>query len=95
MPTYVSLVDASDRDVHTAQELASIWGEIATEFEEHSSEVLDSYAILGAHDFLVIFEAPDREAAFQSALTLRRHGLSAETMAVLDTDDFAHIVEDI
>ncbi|GAB3018744.1 GYD domain-containing protein [Natronobiforma cellulositropha] len=95
MPTYASLVDATDREVHTAQELASIWGEIDREFTELGVELRESYAILGSHDFLVTFEAPDHETGFKSALTLRRHGLSAETMQVLDTDAFAHVVDDI
>ncbi|ELY42962.1 GYD domain-containing protein [Natronorubrum tibetense] len=95
MATYASLVDIDDRDVQNAQELSSIWGEIRTEFEEHEADVIDSYAILGGHDFLVLFEAPDRESAFKSALTLRRHGLSAETMEVTHTDDFAHLVDEV
>ena len=95
MPTYAALVDIDDRDVQNAQELASIWGEIRTEFEQHNSELRDSYAALGRHDFLVIFEAGDREAAFKSALTLRRHGLEGQTMEIVDTDDFAHLVDEI
>ncbi|MXV60848.1 GYD domain-containing protein [Natronorubrum sp. JWXQ-INN-674] len=95
MVTYASLVDVDDRDVQNAQELSSIWGEIKTEFEAHNSEIVDSYAILGKHDFLVVFDAADREAAFKSALTLRRHGLSAQTMEVVDTDDFAHLVDEV
>lgn len=95
MATYASLVDVDDRSVQNAQELASIWGEIRTEFEDHEAEVLDSYAILGSHDFLVVFDAADRESAFKSALTLRRHGLSAETMEIVDTDDFAQLVDEI
>ena len=95
MATYASLVDVDDRSVQNAQELSSIWGEIRTEFEEHEAEVIDSYAILGTHDFLVVFDAADRESAFKSALTLRRHGLSAQTMEVVDTDDFAHLVDEI
>ncbi|WP_436347482.1 GYD domain-containing protein [Natronorubrum sp. FCH18a] len=95
MATYASLVDVDDRDVQNAQELSSIWGEIRTEFEEHEAEVIDSYAILGEHDFLVLFDAGDRESAFKSALTLRRHGLSSQTMEIVDTDDFAHLVDEI
>lgn len=95
MPTYASLVDASDRDVQNAQELASIWGEIQTEFEDHEAKLLDSYAILGEHDFLVTFEVPDSDAAFKAALTLRRHNLSAQTMEVVDTDEFAQLTDDI
>ncbi|ELZ14779.1 hypothetical protein C477_19844 [Haloterrigena salina JCM 13891] len=95
MATYASLVDVDDRAVQNAQELSSIWGEIRTEFEDHEAEMLDSYAILGRHDFLVLFDAADRESAFKSALTLRRHGLSAQTMEIVDTDDFANLVDEI
>ena len=95
MGTYASLVDVDDRDVQNAQELSSIWGEIRTEFQDHEAEVLDSYAILGRHDFLVVFDAADRESAFKSALTLRRHGLSAQTMEIVDTDDFANLVDEV
>lgn len=95
MVTYASLIQVDDREVQNAQELSSIWGEVRSEFEDHEAEVLESYAILGEHDFLVTFEAPDRESAFKSALTLRRHGLSAQTMEVVDTDDFAHLVDEV
>ncbi|MFC7215406.1 GYD domain-containing protein [Saliphagus sp. GCM10025334] len=95
MPLYASFVDVGDRDVQNAQELASIWGEVQSEFEEHNAELRESYAVLGSHDFLIIFEAPDHEKAFTSALTLHRHGLDCETMEILDTDDFASIVDEI
>ncbi|WP_408957301.1 GYD domain-containing protein [Natrinema sp. 74] len=95
MPTYVTLVDLDDRDVQNAQELASIWGEIKTEFEQHNADLIDSYAALGQHDFLILFEAGDREAAFKSALTLRRHGLEGETMEIVDTDDFSELVDEV
>ncbi|MCW8173018.1 GYD domain-containing protein [Natrialba swarupiae] len=94
MPTYASLIELEDRDVQNAQELASIWGEIQTEFDQHNASLEDSYAILGEHDFIV-FEADDREAAFKSALTLRRHGLSGQTMELVDTDAFSQLVDEI
>ncbi len=95
MATYVSLVQTAERDVQNAQELASIWGEIRTEIADHEAELLASYAVLGEWDFLVVFDAPDREGAFKAALTLRRHDLSAQTMPVTDTDAFAHLVDEI
>ena len=95
MPTYASTVQLDDRDVQNMQELASIWGEVRAEFEEHDVELRDSYAILGEHDFLVIFEAPNREGAFKSALTLHRHGLDAQTMEIMDTDDFSTLVDEV
>lgn len=95
MPTYASLVRVDDRDVQNAQELASIWGEIETEFDGHGATLEAAYAVLGEHDFLVIFETGDREDGFKCALTLRRHGLDGQTMPVVDTDDFSHLVDEI
>ncbi|NGM69631.1 GYD domain-containing protein [Natronolimnobius sp. AArcel1] len=95
MPTYASLITVDDRDVQNAQELASIWGEIRTEFEDHNAELVDSYAVLGEHDFVIIFEATDRDSAFKSALTLRKHGLEGKTMGLIDTDDFSQLVDEI
>ncbi|WP_049922831.1 GYD domain-containing protein [Halopiger djelfimassiliensis] len=95
MPTYASLIQLEDRSVQNAQELASIWGEIRTEFEQHNATLEDAYAILGEHDFLIVFEAADREAGFKSALTLRRHGLEGQTMEVIDTDAFSQLVDEI
>ncbi|ELY99184.1 hypothetical protein C481_15075 [Natrialba asiatica DSM 12278] len=47
------------------------------EFDRYGAALRDAYTILGERDFLAIFETEDREAAFKSALTLRRHGLNA------------------
>jgi uncharacterized protein with GYD domain len=95
MTTFASVIELTDRDVQNVQELASIWGEIRTEFEEHDIELVDSYAMLGEHDFLVIFDAADHETAFKAALTLCRHGLDAQTMALKDTDEFAALVDEV
>lgn len=95
MPLYGSLIQTDDRNVQNAQELASIWGEIRTEIEDHDCELRDAYAILGEHDFLVVFDAQDREGAFKTALTFRRHGLTGQTMELVDTEDFSHLVDEI
>lgn len=59
-----------------------IWGELQSEFTDHDVEFTESYAILGTHDFLIIFEIPDSEGATKAALTLREHGLSTHTMEI-------------
>ena len=95
MPRYASFVDVADRNVQNAQELASIWGEIQTEFEQQGVELEDSYAVLGRYDFIVIFETPDHDSTFTASLMLHRHGLESETVEIMDTDDFALIVDDL
>lgn len=93
--TYMSLVKATDRNVQNIQELASIWGEIRTEVEAFDASLVDSYAVLGDYDFVVIFDAADSDTAFKAALTMERHGLDAQTMEVVSTDHFANLVEDV
>lgn len=95
MPKYASLVNVSDREFQNAQELATLWGEISPEVEEHGAELLESYATLGEYDFIVIYEAEDQDVAFQVALAIERHGLDTQTMAVEETDSFADLVDDI
>ena len=95
MPMYATLVDLDDRNIQNAQELASIWGEVKTEFETHGAELHHAYAALGEFDFLVVFETDDDEAAFKSALTLHRHGLEGETMEVVPTEDFSQVVDEV
>lgn len=94
MPKYLSLVTVDDRQFQNVQKLASIWGEIRQELEAFDVDVLDTYAILGSYDFLLVFDAPDRDSVFQAAIAIESHGLDLETMAITDTDRFAELVED-
>ncbi len=95
MPTYTSLAEVKDRNVQNVQELASIWRELSAEVEDFDADLLDTYAVLGAYDFIVQFEAHDRNEAFRVALAMERHGLDMQTMEVVPTDQFASLVEDV
>lgn len=94
MPTYAAHVTVEDREFQNVQELASIWGEIRGELEAFDVEIVDTYAVLGAYDFLLLFEAPDRDTVFRAAITIESHGLDLQTMEITPTEDFAELVED-
>ena len=94
MPTYASLVDVQ-KDFQNSQELTSIWGDIRADLQTYDASLKDTYAILGEYDFLVILEAPDRDAAYQAALSLEGHGLDSQTMEIIPTDELAHVVDDV
>jgi uncharacterized protein with GYD domain len=94
MPTYASLVTVR-KDFQNPQELTSIWGDIRADLEEFDAELSDTYAVLGEYDFLVIMDAPDRDAAYQAGIALERHGLDAQTMEIVPTDRLAQVVDDI
>ena len=94
MPTYASLVDVRT-DFQNAQELASVWGDIRTDLGDQPADLQHTYAILGEYDFLVIMEAPDRDAAYQAGVALERHGLDAQTMEIIPTEELAQVVDDL
>ncbi|PSP81567.1 gyd domain protein [Halobacteriales archaeon QS_1_68_20] len=94
MPKYVSMVTVEDREFQNVQELASIWGEIRRELEEFEVDVIDTYAVLGSYDFLLIFDAPDRDTVFQAAITIEGYGMDLQTMEITHTDRFADLVDD-
>jgi len=95
MRSYMALVDVVDAEVQNAQELARIWGGLRNEIGERGGELRDAYAILGEHDYLLIFDAPDRDVALQISLVVERHGLDMQTMELIPVDRFGELVEDI
>lgn len=91
----MSLVKVNEARVQNVQKLATVWGDIRNEIHECGAEMIDAYAILGEYDFLMLFEADDRDHAFQTALVIERHGLDMQTMEIIPTDQFGQLVEDI
>lgn len=95
MRMYMSLVTVNEARIQNVQKLATIWGEVENEIRDHGGQVIDSYAILGEYDFLILFEAEDHYHAFQTALIIERRGLDMQTMEIIPTNQFGRLVEDI
>lgn len=95
MPTYAALVDVREGEGENIQRLATLWTDVRREVEELDGELLDAYALLGRHDYLLILDVPDRGAALQAALTVERHGLDMETMDAIPVSELGGLVEDL
>ena len=95
MGTYMALVDVTDETVQNVQDLATVWGDLTGDIEALGGELTDAYAILGKHDFLVVFEAEDRDAAFQTSVSIERYGLDTQTMEIIPVDELGGLVADI
>lgn len=95
MPTYAALVDVREGEAENIQRLATLWTDVRREVEELDGELLDAYALLGRHDYLLILDVPDRGAALQAALTVERHGLDMETMDAIPVSELGSLVEDL
>lgn len=95
MPTYMTLADVHEQEFQNPQELATIWGDIATDIEEIGGELRESYAVMGAHDFVLIYEVDDADAAIQVAIAAERYGIDATSMQLFPVDRLSELVEDI
>lgn len=94
MAVWVSLIEVVDTEFQNLQELASIWGDIRVDAEDYDIEIIETYALLGRYDFLLVFEAPDRDSVFQLSLVAQRHGLDMDTMEGVPIEHFAELVND-
>ena len=96
MSTWISLVKVDDVQFQNLQELTSIWGDIQLEVEQIDSdiELAETYALLGRYDFLLVFDAPDRDSVFQLSLAAERQGLDMTTMEGVPIDHFTDLVAD-
>ena len=93
MQTWVALVEVVDAEFQDLHELASLWGDIRVDLEEVDAELQDTYALLGNYDFLVVFEAPDRESVFEVSLAAERHGLDMDSMEGIPIEAFGGMVD--
>jgi len=93
MSTWVALVEVVDAEFQDLQELASLWGDINVELGEVDAELQETYALLGRYDFLVVFEAPDRESVFEVSLAAERHGLDMDSMEGIPIEAFGGMVD--
>ncbi|MWG36701.1 GYD domain-containing protein [Halomarina oriensis] len=95
MGTYMALVDVVEARVQNAQELASVWGDLRNDIADVGGEMKDAYAILGDHDYLILFEAPDHQTALQISLVVERRGLDMHTHELLPVEEFGSLVQDV
>ena len=95
MGTYMALVEVRDGAPTNAQELATVWGELKHEIDELDADLRDAWAVLGEHDYLVLFDADDREHALKVSLLVERRGLDMQTMELIPVERFGAIVDDL
>ena len=89
----MSIVKVRDQ-VQNAQKFVSIWGEIRSDLQEYDVQLKQSYAILGEYDFLLLFDAPDRNAAFKTAFIVENYGLDMQTMEIIPVEELAPLVDE-
>jgi uncharacterized protein with GYD domain len=72
--------------------------EFQKKLEERFPEVerIASYALLGAYDFLHVFEAPDAKVAARVALLANTFGVSStETLTAIPFEEFREMLDEV
>lgn len=94
MPTYVNLIRFTDQGIRnygdTVDRAKDYWASI----EEAGGRVLHEVWTLGEYDIVVLFEAPDDEAATSLALKVSSQGnVRTTTMRGFTAEEMQRIVE--
>ncbi|MCG1002243.1 MULTISPECIES: GYD domain-containing protein [Halobacterium] len=95
MPTYAAIANIETGQFQNAQELSAIWGDVRADLESQDCTLQDAYVLLGERDVLLVFDAPDREAALQASIAAERYGIDMQTMEAMDVEKLGEVVEDL
>jgi uncharacterized protein with GYD domain len=96
--TFILLTKVSAQKVKEVRDLPNMDSAFQSKLQEECPQVkrVASYALLGAYDFLHIFEAPDAITAAKVALLANEFGPgSTQTLTAIPFGDFAKLVEEI
>jgi uncharacterized protein with GYD domain len=98
MAPFILLSKISLEGAKHVRSLAQMDQDFQDRLEERFPEVqrIASYALLGAYDFLHIFEAPDAKVAAKVALLANTFGVSStQTLTAIPFDEFREMLGDV
>jgi len=93
--TFLTLASVNEEQIQNVQELASIWGDIRRDIERLGGDLDGTYCLVGRYDFLLLFDAADRDVALQISIAIERYGLDTETMPATPVERFGELVGEI
>lgn len=89
MPYYVILSNLTDEGRRTIKQKPERISEVNKEIEAMGVKVHKQYALLGAHDFLNIVEAPDNETVMKMSVEIGSRGsVQMMTFPALPVEEF-------
>ncbi len=91
MAKYVSLIALPENGRDEA-EVASLFRNLGTDIQEYDAHIDQCYAVLGEYDFMVVVDAPDRNAAFRASIAIENQGLDTQTMEIIPIEEFSSLV---
>ena len=94
MPTYVALLDWTDKGVQNFRETVARYEAASERFEELGVSFKDIYWTLGSHDIVAVLEAPDGETLAAAMLAVASQGnIRTTTLRALSADEMRGVIE--
>ncbi len=89
MAIYIALSNLTDEGRKTIKQKPDRIQEVNKEIEAMGIKVLAQYAVLGAHDFVTLLDAPNNEAVMKMSVELGSRGtVQLVTLPALTVNDF-------
>jgi uncharacterized protein with GYD domain len=96
MPTYVSLINYTQKGVENMKESPTRLETAKELFKSMGGELKAFYLAMGKYDAVVISEGPDDETATKIAITIGSAGaIRTETFRVFTEDEYRKIISDL
>ena len=100
MPLYIMLTTASNKTHRKLLDEPNLIKDASEAVSTPVDRIVNSYAVLGLYDYIIILEANDNTAAARISTELSaRTGLSVQTLPALSMGDrvtpLAHLLEDV
>ena len=96
MPTYVSLLQWTQRGIENVKDSPARLEAAKEEFQSMGVEMKDFYLLMGQYDLLVVVEAPDAASVTKAVLHQASLGaIRTETFRAYTEDEYREIVAGI
>ncbi len=98
MATFVMLTKLSAEAIKNPKSIEELGKAVTEKLKDKVPQVkwLASYSLLGAYDYLDIFEAPDERYASQAALVIRSFGhATTETWTAIPWDRYLGLAKEL
>jgi uncharacterized protein with GYD domain len=93
MPTYISLCRWTQQGAQTIKESPARLDAAKKALAADGIKLLNFYMVTGAHDIVIISEAPSDEAMAKSMLrTLSQGGITTQTSRAFTEDEYRKII---
>lgn len=94
MATYIMLANYTDQGIKAVRETTRRAADVKEMAAKHGLKMKETYWVLGPHDIVAVFDAPDDAAMTSFALTIARQGnVRTQTMRAFNASEMQGVLD--